>query len=66
MVKFNEKQVDKVAINNRIDKKVAAIEPLIPELIQEFNKFKFENKNSNHILSEKIWQLEQEAQAEAD
>lgn len=41
MVKFNEKQVDKVVINNKIDKKVAAIEPLINNLIEEFNRFKF-------------------------
>ena len=41
MVKFNEKQVDKVAISNKCDKKVAAVEPAIPDLIQEFNRFKF-------------------------
>jgi len=41
MVKFNEKQVDKVAINNRVDKKVAAVEQQLPELIQEFNRFMF-------------------------
>ena len=34
MVKFNEKQVDKVAINNKIDKKVAAVEPLITNLLE--------------------------------
>lgn len=41
MVKFNEKEVDKVNINNKMDKKLILIEPMIPELLEEFNRYKF-------------------------
>lgn len=41
MVKFNEKEVDKVNINNKMDKKLIPIEPMIPELLEEFNRYKF-------------------------
>lgn len=36
---------------------------MIQELIEEFNRFKFENKFNNKILSEKLWELEQKQQA---
>jgi len=57
MVKFIEKEVDKVCINNKMDKKIKEQEPLIQQLIEEFNQFKFENKNNGHILSEKLIEL---------
>lgn len=59
MVKFMEKSVDKVNINNKLEKRLREQEPLIQRCIEEFNQFKFENKNNNHILSEKQWELEQ-------
>jgi hypothetical protein len=34
MVKFNEKEVDKVNINNKLDKKVGLIEPSLQDLIE--------------------------------
>ena len=51
MVKFNEKEVDKVKINNKVDKKVQALEPIIQEQLEVFNRYKFDNKFNNHILS---------------
>lgn len=33
MVKFNEKQVDKVVINNKVDKKISNIEPMVKEQV---------------------------------
>lgn len=62
MVKFGEKQVDKVCINNKLDRRIKEQEPIIQRCIEEFNQFKFENKNNNHILSEKQWELEQRQQ----
>ena len=51
MVKFGEKQVDKVNINNKLEKKIKDIEPMVQHCIEEFNQFKFDIKNMNHILS---------------
>ena len=56
MVKFNEKSVDKVNINNKVDKRIKDLEGVIQKTIEEFNQYKFENKNNNHILSEKLWE----------
>ena len=41
MVKFGEKEVDKVAINNKIDKKIKDQEGMIQHCIEDFNQFKF-------------------------
>ena len=49
MVKFNEKEVDQVKINNKIDKKVQVIEPMIQEQMKLFNQYKFDKKFNNHI-----------------
>ena len=38
-------------INNNIDKKIASIENVVQEQIEEFNRYKFDNKFNNHILS---------------
>lgn len=51
MVKFNEKTVDKVTINNKVDKKLKDLDEAIQASLEEFNHFKFTNKNNNHILS---------------
>lgn len=41
MVKFIEKEVDKVAINNKLEKKLKEQEALIQQTIEQFNQAKF-------------------------
>ena len=66
MVKFNEKEVNKVKINNKVDKKIQPLEAEIQEQMELFNRYKFDNKFNNHILSEKMWELEQKEQEQAE
>ena len=34
--------------------------------MEVFNRYKFDNKFNNHILSEKMWELEQKEQEQAE
>jgi hypothetical protein len=63
MVKFSEKQVDKAKASNKLDKRLQGVEPVAQEQIEVFNRYRFESKFNNHVLSEKMWALEQLEQA---
>lgn len=57
MVKFIEKEQEKISIQYKLDKKLKDKDDAINQSIDEYNRFKFDAKYQNHVLSEKMIEL---------
>ena len=58
MVKFIEKEQEQISIQYKLDKKLKEKDDAINECIDEFNRFKFDAKYQNHVLSQKMMELQ--------
>lgn len=58
MVKFMEKEVEgNPNIIYKMDKKIKENQTMINQAIDAFNRYKFEAKYNNHVLSEKMREI---------
>lgn len=58
MVKFEEKEAEKVNMKYKLDKRMAEIEEKVDNALEDFNRYKFEAKYNNAVLSEKLREME--------